>query len=63
MELKTIIKKQGKTCEEVANILGISKQNFSYKCKNFRNGKILFSRKQLEIISNFLRVDISIFFK
>ena len=63
MNLKNIIKKQGKTCKEVASILGLSKQNFSYKCKKFEEGKILFSKNQLDLISNFIKVDKSIFFE
>lgn len=63
MNLKKIIKKQGKTCKEVANILGLSKQNFSYKCKKLEEGKILFSKIQLDLISNFIKVDKSIFFE
>lgn len=62
MNLKNIIKEQGKTCKEVANILGLSKQNFSYKCKKLEEGKILFSKKQLNIISTFLEIDKLIFF-
>lgn len=63
MNLKNIIKKQGKTCKEVANMLGLSKQNFSYKCKKFEEGKILFSKNQLDLISNFIKVDKLIFFE
>lgn len=63
MKLQEIIKSKGKTCNEIANILGISKQNFNYKCKKFENGKLLFSRKQLEMIAKHIGAEVSIFFK
>ena len=63
MKLQTIIKSKGKTCKEVASFLGITKQTFNYKCKKFENGKLLFTRKQLELIANFIDADVSIFFK
>jgi hypothetical protein len=46
----------------IYEVLGMSKQGFSYHKKNLKENKISFSIEQIKIISDFLKIDKSVFF-